>query len=153
GAGLPVVTGALVAGIIFAQSPQAGVMRERLRALSDSILTPLFLANVGLHADVSLPREQWLTVAVLTVVAVTAKGGASAGLLRLAGATWPAAARVGAGLAAPGEAGLQFLAIGVAAQLLPPPYAAWAAWLCLAPVLVPALVFRFSGVQAALAEE
>lgn len=143
-AGVPAVTGALLAGMIFARLPQADTVAEQLRGLVDGIAVPLLLVSLALHVDL---RAAWAdgggSQLLLSSLLLLLGKLIPAGLLtRATGATWLASLRVGAGLAAPGESALMLVAVAVSAGGLTAAQAGTATVLATLPMLVqPALLW------------
>src|SRR5690606_5476301 len=50
-AGVPAVTGALLAGMIFARLPEAETVDQQLQGLVNGVAVPLVLVSLALHVD------------------------------------------------------------------------------------------------------
>lgn len=141
-AGVPAVTGALIAGIIHSRLPQAKDVADQLQALLDGLVVPLLLVGLTLQVDLRAAWEvgggtQLLGWAGLLLLGKLVPAGL---LTRLTGATWRASLRVGTGLAAPGETGLMLVAVAVSAGGLSPEQAGLATALALLPMLAQPLL-------------
>ena len=149
--GFSLVLGALIAGIVIAETEYRGqveVMTAPIRGLGLGI----FLITVGMSVDLRLVVDNWrdLLLAVLAVLAV--KAVVTAALLRIGGERTAVAAETGVLMASPSETTLIVLAAASAAQLIRPETAAFwqivtAAGLTVTPLL--AMLGRFAGRRVA----
>ena len=117
--GMAAITGAFVAGLMFARSPEKERLERGISALAYSLFVPLFFVNIGLMVNVRTMDTSaiWLLVA-LSVTAVLSKlTGAGAGA-RLAGFSWRESAQVGAGMVSRGEVGLILATVGLNSGLM-----------------------------------
>ena len=117
--GMAAITGAFVAGLMFARSPEKERLERGISALAYSLFVPLFFVNIGLMVNVrSMDTSAiWLLV-VLSVTAILSKlTGAGAGA-RLAGFSWRESAQVGAGMVSRGEVGLILATVGLNSGLM-----------------------------------
>lgn len=141
-AGVPAVTGALLAGIIYARLPQADDVAEELRGIVDGVVIPLLLVGLTLQIDLRAAwqtagsHQLWLWAGLLLV----GKLVPAALLTRATGATWAASVRVGTGMAAPGEIGLMLVAVGLSAGGLRPDLAGLATAIAVLPWLAQPLL-------------
>jgi CPA2 family monovalent cation:H+ antiporter-2 len=122
--GFSAVLGALIAGIVIAETDYRGeveVMTAPFRGLGLGI----FLITIGMSVDLRIVFENWqqILLAVLGVLAV--KSVVTAALLRLEGARSAVAAETGVLMAAPSETTLIVLGAATAAQLIRPETAAF----------------------------
>ncbi len=113
-AGVAAVTGAFLAGMVFATSPLRSFIEARIHTLAYSWLVPIFFVGIGLAADARDAAGMGLlfTLAVL-VAAILSKvvGGGAGGLL--GGMSPLGSLRLGVGMASRGEVGLIVATIGL----------------------------------------
>jgi Kef-type K+ transport system membrane component KefB len=117
--GMAAITGAFVAGLMFARSHEKERMEAGMHALAYGMFVPIFFVSIGLSVD--LPdldaSSLWLTLAVI-LAAVGAKWlGAGLGA-RLGGFPWREAWQLGAGMISRGEVGLIVASVGISRELI-----------------------------------
>jgi Kef-type K+ transport system membrane component KefB len=117
--GLAAITGAFLAGLMFAGSGEKETLEPRLSALAYGFFVPIFFVNIGLHTRLAdlvpvLGLAGMLVLAALAGKILGAGGGA-----RLAGFTWLESARLGVGMMPRGEVSLILASVGLSTQLLP----------------------------------
>jgi Kef-type K+ transport system membrane component KefB len=89
--GIHALFGAFLAGVVM---PQPGglraMLKERLETFSATALLPVFFAYTGLRMQIGLLNDwsSWLTTAVIIVVAIAGKLGASMLMARWTGMSW-----------------------------------------------------------------
>jgi Kef-type K+ transport system membrane component KefB len=117
--GMAAITGAFIAGLMFARNPEKERLERGFSALSYSLFVPIFFVNIGFAINVRQMQldDLWLLLS-LTVVAIVGKFVGS-GL----GASWGGFTRresmlVGAGMVSRGEVGLILASVGVTNGLL-----------------------------------
>src|SRR5581483_858160 len=116
--GVAAFIGAFLAGMALSES-----LEERVRTLSlgvTELLTPFFLAGIGLHVDMgglAAPETLWLTGIIVLVAVVSRIVGCGLGALRLGRAD---ALRIGAGMVPRGEVGMVVAQIGLRTNVLSP---------------------------------
>jgi Kef-type K+ transport system membrane component KefB len=113
------ITGAFVAGLLFARTTLKTKIREGMHTITYALLVPIFFVSVGLRANARALQGEilWFALAIL-VVAVAGKligGGLGA---RLTGFSTPEAVRIGIGMVSRGEVGLIVAAVGLNNGLL-----------------------------------
>jgi CPA2 family monovalent cation:H+ antiporter-2 len=123
-AGLSPIVGALLAGIMIAETEYAReveVMTEPFKGLA----LGLFLITIGMSLDLRLVAANWsaLLLAILGVMGV--KAIVTGGLLKLTGTRTGAAAEIGTLMASPSETTLIVLATATQAGLILAPTAAF----------------------------
>lgn len=107
------ISGAFLAGMMFARTPVKARLVSGLNALAYSFFIPIFFVSIGLRVDLHLLRsgDFWL-VAGMVVVAILGKlGGVSLGA-RLAGFPGRDALLLGVGMISRGEVQLIVAALG-----------------------------------------
>jgi Kef-type K+ transport system membrane component KefB len=119
--GMAAITGAFLAGLMFARTPERDRIESGIRALSYGLFVPIFFISIGLGVNLREvdPAALWL-LAVITVAAILGKLlGAGLGA-RLGGFSTLESLQLGAGMVSRGEVGLIVAAIGIAEGFVPP---------------------------------
>jgi K+:H+ antiporter len=122
--GFSAVLGALIAGIVIAETEYRGeveVITAPLRGLGLGI----FLITVGMSVDLKLVLANWQSIIVALVAVLIVKMLVTSALLRLGGSRTGVAAEAGVLMASPSETTLIVLASATAAQLIRPETAAF----------------------------
>lgn len=117
--GFSLVLGALIAGIVIAETEYRGeveVMTAPIRGLGLGI----FLITVGMSVNLEQLVANWQELLVAIVAVLLVKSIVTATLLRLNGAPIAVAAETGVLMASPSETTLIVLSAAVAAQLILP---------------------------------
>jgi CPA2 family monovalent cation:H+ antiporter-2 len=144
--GFSAVLGALIAGIVIAETEYRGeveVVTAPLRGLGLGI----FLITVGMSVDLPLVLGNWRSILIALVAVLGVKVVVTALLLRLTGSRTGVAAETGLLMSSPSETTLIVLASAATAQLIKPGTAAFwqivtALGLTLTPLL--AVLGRFA---------
>jgi Kef-type K+ transport system membrane component KefB len=112
--GMAAITGAFVAGLMFARSHEKERMEAGVHALAYGLFVPIFFVSIGLSVDLHEmdASSLWLTLAVI-LVAVAAKWLGSGLGARLGGFSWREAWQLGAGMISRGEVGLIVASVGI----------------------------------------
>jgi len=119
--GMAAITGAFLAGLLFARSP----LKERIEAgvstLAYSIFVPVFFVSVGLAANARLLTSEslWLLLAMICVAVISKVLGSGLGA-RMAGFANREALQLGAGMTSRGEVGLIVASVGISEGLISP---------------------------------
>jgi Kef-type K+ transport system membrane component KefB len=112
--GMAAITGAFMAGLVFARSPVKERIENNIVALAYGLFVPIFFIDVGLTANIrNMAGESlWLFLA-LTLAAVIGKvvGSGAGGLL--GGLSRREALQLGLGMMSRGEVGLIVASVGV----------------------------------------
>lgn len=117
--GVADITGAYIAGLIFAKTPRVPYLQDRFDTLSYALLSPIFFASIGLK--VVLPEMSGTIVLfalLLTLVAIVSKVvgcGLGAKLCRYSNQD---ALRIGVGMISRGEVALIVANNGISAGLM-----------------------------------
>jgi Kef-type K+ transport system membrane component KefB len=108
------ITGAFLAGLMFARSPEKERLERGMGALAYGFFVPIFFVNIGLTVDISQLETNaiWLLL-VIVVVAFLGKFLGSGWGARLAGFSWREATQLGAGMVSRGEVGLILATVGI----------------------------------------
>ena len=113
------ITGAFLAGLMFARSPEKERLERGMSALAYGLFVPIFFVHIGLSVNLRQLDLQsiWLEVAII-LVAIVGKFLGAGGGARLAGLEWSEAAQLGAGMISRGEVGLILATVGIDSGLL-----------------------------------
>ncbi len=119
--GMAAITGAFLAGLIFARSPLKERIESGISTLAYSIFVPVFFVNIGLAANARLLTGDnlWLLLAMIGVAVVSKILGSGLGA-RLAGFSNLESLQLGAGMTSRGEVGLIVASVGIAEGLINP---------------------------------
>jgi Kef-type K+ transport system membrane component KefB len=119
--GMAAITGAFLAGLMFARSPEKERLERGFNAISYSLFVPVFFVNIGLSINIRQLQldDLWLLL-VVTIVAILGKVVGS-GLGAFWGGFKPRESLLlGAGMVSRGEVGLILASVGVANQFMSP---------------------------------
>ncbi|HEX6071637.1 MAG TPA: cation:proton antiporter [Sphingomicrobium sp.] len=149
--GFSAVLGALIAGIVIAETEYRGEV-EVITAPFRGLGLGIFLITVGMSVDVRVLLADWQSLFGALLAVLVVKAAVTAALLRLGGSRTAVAAETGVLMASPSETTLIVLASASAAQLIAPETAAFwqivtAIGLTVTPLL--AKLGRFAGRRAA----
>ncbi len=117
--GVSVALGAFVAGMALADSDLAASVLGEVVPLRE-LFSTLFFVSVGVLLEPQALLAQWPLVVVLLVLIVIAKGGAVAGVLRVAGQGPAVALRTGGFLAQSGEFSFVLATVGLETGAIAP---------------------------------
>lgn len=123
-AGLSPIVGALLAGLLIAETDYHGEV-EVMTAPFKGLALGVFLITVGMSLDVRVIIANWASLAIAVVGVVFAKTVVTALLLRISGARRALALEVGVLMSSPSETTLIVLTAASAAQLIQPQTAAF----------------------------
>jgi monovalent cation:H+ antiporter-2, CPA2 family len=137
--GLSPIVGALVAGLVIAETDYAGEV-EGIIAPFKNLALGVFLLTVGMQLDLPLLMAQWPALIGAVVVVVTIKAGFTAFLLWLARTRTGVAVETGILMASPSELTLIVLATALTAGLIDAPTATfWSGVTAIGLILTPLL--------------
>ncbi len=112
------ITGAFLAGLLFARSPFKERIESGMGTLAYSVFVPIFFINVGLSANArELSQSLWLVLAMILVAVVSKIAGAGLGA-RLGGFTTMESLQMGVGMMSRGEVGLIVANLGIAQGII-----------------------------------
>ncbi|HKY80317.1 MAG TPA: cation:proton antiporter [Sphingobium sp.] len=123
-AGLSPIVGALLAGLLIAETDYHGEV-EVMTAPFKGLALGVFLITVGMSLDVRVILANWPTLVLAVVGVVLAKTLVTAALLYLSGARKGVALEVGVLMSSPSETTLIVLAAAATAKLILPSTAAF----------------------------
>ena len=108
------ITGALLAGLLFARSPLKKRIEEGISPIAYAVFVPVFFINIGLSANLrQLPSSAWLLLLAIVLAAILSKViGAGLGG-KLGGFTNREALQLGVGMIARGEVCLIVASVGL----------------------------------------
>jgi len=117
--GMAAITGAFLAGVGMARSHLREEIERGLAPLAFAFFVPLFLANIGLQANLRTLRADGLIFGLLLLLLAGLSKFAGAGLgARLGGMSGRPSVQLGIGMISRGEVGLIVAGVGVAGGLL-----------------------------------
>lgn len=119
--GMAAITGAFLAGLMFARSHEKERLEAGMQSLSYGLFVPIFFVSIGLSVNLRQvhPSALWLTLAIIATAVFTKFLGAGLGA-RLGGLAWRESWQLGAGMISRGEVGLIVASVGIAEGLLNP---------------------------------
>ncbi|MEO7751579.1 MAG: cation:proton antiporter [Sphingomicrobium sp.] len=117
--GFSAVLGALIAGIVIAETEYRGEV-EAITAPFRGLGLGIFLITVGMSVDLRQLAANWQAVLIALLAVLAVKALITATLLRLGGSRMGTAAETGVLMASPSETTLIVLASATAAQLIQP---------------------------------
>jgi Kef-type K+ transport system membrane component KefB len=117
--GMAAITGAFLAGLMFARSHEKERMEAGIHALAYGMFVPIFLVGIGLSVNLrGLDLSAlWLSLTVILVAVMTKFLGAGLGA-KLGGFTWRESWQLGAGMVSRGEVGLIVASVGITQGLV-----------------------------------
>ena len=116
--GVAAITGAYLAGVLFARTPFKSRIDAGIHPLTYSMFVPVFFVGIGLEADARRLGGRILFTLLLVVVAIVTKAlGCGIGA-RVLGLTRRESVRVGVGMISRGEVGLIVAGYGLAHGLI-----------------------------------
>ena len=122
--GFSAVLGALIAGIVIAETEYRGEV-EVITAPMRGLGLGIFLITVGMSVNLTLVFANWQSIVIALVAVLVIKAVVTGGLLKLNGARTGVAAETGMLMASPSETTLIVLGSATAAQLIRPETAAF----------------------------
>ena len=119
--GMAAITGAFLAGLMFARTPEKEQIERGVRALAYSLFVPIFFVSIGLGINLrDTSTEALLLLLVIVLIGILGKVlGAGLGAL-LGGFSRLESLQLGAGMVSRGEVGLIVTAIGMQAGYVQP---------------------------------
>lgn len=138
-AGLSPIVGALIAGLLIAETEYHGEV-EAITAPFKGLALGVFLITVGMRLDLGFILANWGSLLGASLLVMLVKAGVTMGLLKLSGTRMGTSAEAGILMASPSETTLIVLGVAGAGGLIMPATAAFwttvtAIGLTLTPVL------------------
>ncbi len=124
GIGFSPILGALIAGIVIAETEYGGEV-EVITAPFRGLGLGIFLITVGMSVDLRVVAEQWSDILIALVAVLVVKALVTGFLLRISGAKASVAAETGVLMSSPSETTLIVLSSAVAAKVIAPETAAF----------------------------
>jgi monovalent cation:H+ antiporter-2, CPA2 family len=118
-AGLSPIVGALIAGLIIAETEYHGEV-ETMTAPFKGLALGIFLLTVGMSVDLGFVRENLGALSLAVLLVLAAKALVTGLMLRMTGARAGTAAETGILMSSPSETTLIVLAAAVSAKLINP---------------------------------
>ncbi len=118
-AGLSPIVGALIAGLLIAETEYHGEV-EAITAPFKGLALGVFLITVGMRLDLDFIVHNWAPLLGASLLVMVVKAAVTTGLLRLSGARAGTAAEAGVLMASPSETTLIVLGVAGAAGLISP---------------------------------
>lgn len=117
--GIAAITGAFLAGVLFARTPIHKTIETKAHTLAYSWLVPVFFVSIGLEANVRSLGTAGIPVAlaILGVAVISKVIGCGTGAIA-AGCTPGEALRLGVGMTSRGEVGLIVASVGLTSGLI-----------------------------------
>jgi hypothetical protein len=112
------ITGAFLAGLMFARTEEKEALEPRIHALAYGFFVPIFFVNIGLHADLTTLADSLVFTLALIAIAIIAKIVGAGGGARLSGFSWRESLQLGIGMVSRGEVGLIIAAVGAEIGLI-----------------------------------
>jgi CPA2 family monovalent cation:H+ antiporter-2 len=122
--GFSAVLGALIAGIVIAETEYRGEV-EVITAPMRGLGLGIFLITVGMSVNLALVIANWGEILIALTAVIVVKAAVTGGLLKLSGTRTGVAAETGVLMASPSETTLIVLGSATAAQLIQPETAAF----------------------------
>ena len=122
--GLSPIVGALVAGLLIAETKYRGEV-ETMTAPFKGLALGIFLISVGMGLDLTLFAARWAEVIAAVIGVVVVKAVVTTLLLRIGGVSTGVATETGVLMASPSETTLIVLATAATARLISPEAAAF----------------------------
>lgn len=117
--GVAAITGAFLAGLLFAPTPLRPLIETGVHTLAYAWLVPVFFVSIGLEANTRALGLEGLPFALLVVVVAVLSKVVGCGVgARLGGFSNPEALRLGVGMTSRGEVGLIVASVGLDAGLI-----------------------------------
>ena len=117
--GVADITGAYIAGLIFAKTPRVTYLQDRFETLSYSLLSPVFFASIGLKVVLPEMSGAIILFSVLLIIWAVASKIIGCGLgAKLCGYSGQDSLRIGVGMISRGEVALIVANNGIAAGLM-----------------------------------
>jgi monovalent cation:H+ antiporter-2, CPA2 family len=117
--GLSPIVGALIAGLLIAETDYRGEV-ETVVAPFKGLALGVFLISIGMQIDIAFISDNWVALVGAVVMAIVINAVVVGGLLKLAGARAGVATETGLLMASPSETTLIVLGAAAAAQIIDP---------------------------------
>jgi Kef-type K+ transport system membrane component KefB len=119
--GMAAITGAFVAGLMFARSPEKETLHPRVSALAYGFFVPIFFVDIGLSLDATTIKSSLGLAVVIILAAIAGKLFGSGLGGRLAGLTWRESGQLGVGMVPRAEVSLIAASLGMSSGFVSEP--------------------------------
>lgn len=117
--GMAAITGAFVAGLMLARTPEKERIEAGAHALAYGLFVPIFFVNIGLSIDLhKFQLESLLFTIIVIIAAVVGKWLGSSWGAKLGGLSTSESVQLGAGMISRGEVGLIVASVGIQQNLI-----------------------------------
>jgi Kef-type K+ transport system membrane component KefB len=114
--GMAAITGAFLAGLMFARTPEKERIERGIRSLAYGLFVPVFFVSIGLGINLrEVDPGVLLLLLVIIIIGVVGKILGSGLGARLGGFSWRESLQLGTGMVSRGEVGLIVASIGMQA--------------------------------------
>lgn len=112
--GMAAITGAFLAGLMFARTPEKGKIETNFHSLAYALFVPVFFVSIGLGVNLKTVDVSilWVMLAI-TGIAIFGKIIGAGGGARFSRFSWKESLQIGIGMVSRGEVGLIIAKIGV----------------------------------------
>lgn len=119
--GMAAITGAFIAGLMFARTPEKDQLEHSLHPLAYGFFVPIFFISIGLSVNIrELGLDTLWLMLLISAAAILGKIMGAGGGARLGQFTWRESLQVGIGMVSRGEVGLIVAKVGLDQGLLNP---------------------------------
>ncbi|MHC1739959.1 MAG: cation:proton antiporter [Anaerolineaceae bacterium] len=112
--GMAAITGTFIAGLMFARTPEKGIIESNLHSLAYAFFVPIFFVSIGLSVDLKSMDLNllWIILGISAIAIIGKIIGAGGGSL-LTHFSWREAIQLGIGMVSRGEVGLIIAKLGL----------------------------------------
>jgi Kef-type K+ transport system membrane component KefB len=112
--GMAAITGAFLAGLIFARTPEKSKVETNFHSLAYALFVPVFFVSIGLGVDLRAVDASMLWIMLgISGIAIVGKVIGAGGGARLSRFSWKESLQIGIGMVSRGEVGLIIAKIGM----------------------------------------
>jgi Kef-type K+ transport system membrane component KefB len=117
--GLAAITGAFIAGLMLARTPEKERIETGVHALAYGLFVPVFFVQIGLSINLrGFPPQALLFTSAIVLVAIIGKWLGAGWGAKLGGLSGRESVQLGAGMISRGEVGLIAVSIGISNKLV-----------------------------------
>lgn len=112
--GMAAITGTFIAGLMFARTPEKGIIETNLHSMAYAFFVPIFFVSIGLSVNLRTLDIQALWIILgITVIAILGKIVGAGGGALLSKFSWRESLQLGIGMISRGEVGLIIAKLGL----------------------------------------
>jgi len=112
--GMAAITGTFIAGLMFARTPEKGIIETNLHSMAYAFFVPIFFVSIGLSVNLRTLDIQALWIILgITVIAILGKIIGAGGGALLSKFSWRESLQLGIGMISRGEVGLIIAKLGL----------------------------------------